>query len=69
MAKNNNRLKVLRAERGLSQLDTAIAAAIPQHRYWLIENGYREVNPDERAALARALDASESDLFPQGVAS
>lgn len=69
MAKNTNRLRVLRAETGVSQLDTALAANIPQHRYWLIENGYRAPTPKERKAIARALKAQESDAFPEALAS
>lgn len=64
MAKNINRLKVLRAERDLSQLDTALKAGIPQHRYWLIENGYREVTSEERAKLAGVFAVDEDAVFP-----
>jgi len=63
VAKNTNRLKVLRASANLSQLDTAIEAGIPQHRYWLIENGYREPTPDERSTLAKIFKVAESEVF------
>lgn len=64
MAKNTNRLKVLRAEKGLSQLDTSIEAKIPTHRYWLIENGYREPTDRERAVLARVFNVDDVFLTP-----
>lgn len=60
-----NRLRVLRAERGVSQLDTATAAKIPTHRYWLIENGYREPNAAERRAIARVLRTRIGEAFPR----
>lgn len=64
MPKNTNRLKVLRAERSLSQLDTALKAGIPSHRYWLIENGYRDVTPAERARLTAVFGVGEDEVFP-----
>lgn len=64
-----NRLRILRAERRQSQLDTAIASRIPASRYWRIENGYAEPTPEERERLARVLKVQESDAFPQAVAS
>lgn len=64
-----NRLRVLRAEKGLSQLDTAIATEIKQYRYWRIENGYEIPSDDERAALAKVLGVDIDALEPKAVAS
>lgn len=59
-----NRLKVLRAECGKSQLDTARAAEIKEYRYWRIENGYEVPTDAERSALARVFGVGASDVFP-----
>lgn len=62
--RETNRLRVLRAEKRLSQMDTADRARIGVNRYWRIENGYAEAEADERAALARVFGVTESDVFP-----
>lgn len=67
MAKQANRLKVLRADKGLSQLDTAIKIGIGRDRYWYIENGYKEATQEERTALAELFGVAETDVFPQPV--
>jgi transcriptional regulator with XRE-family HTH domain len=68
--KVNTRLRVLRAERGLSQMDTAAKAGIALNRYWRIENGYVEPTDDERDALAsKAFDVPVAEAFPESVAS
>lgn len=59
-----NRLRVIRAERDLTQMDTALKAHIPVGRYWRIENGYQDPTEDEIAALARVLRASTVEMFP-----
>lgn len=70
MAKGDkNRLRVLRAEKRLNQLDTAARAGMGITRYWKIENGYITPDADERAAIAKALRCEESEAFPQAVAS
>lgn len=60
----HNRLRVFRAERGFSQLDTARLIGISRDRLWRIENGYLDATEDERAGLARIFGVSETDLFP-----
>ena len=60
-----NRLRVQRAERRITQIDTALKAAIPQSRYWRIENGYDEATEAERKRLARVLKTDVDTLFPQ----
>jgi transcriptional regulator with XRE-family HTH domain len=61
----NKRLRVLRAERDLSQMDTAARAKIGLYRYWQIENGYVEARPDERERLARVFKVTPPDVFPE----
>lgn len=61
--RNKNRLRVLRAEKGWSQLDTAIKAGIKEYRYWRIENGYEIPTSTERATLARMFKVNDSDVF------
>lgn len=70
MAKQDrNKLRVLRAEKRLTQLDAAARAKIGATRFWKIENGYIEPTPEERTAIARALRVAVSDAFPESVAS
>lgn len=64
-----NRLRVLRAGKGLSQLDTAIKANIKHYRYWRIENGYEVPSKTERTRLARVLGVAKNDLESEAVAS
>jgi transcriptional regulator with XRE-family HTH domain len=63
--KPSNRLRVLRADKRKSQLETALGAKIPEGRYWRIENGYIEPSSDERAAIAKSLGVSEAEAFPE----
>ena len=67
--KYRNRLRVLRAEKGLSQLDTALKANIKHYRYWRIENGYEVPSDLERARLAKVLGVAIVALEPEAVAS
>jgi transcriptional regulator with XRE-family HTH domain len=60
-----NRLKVLRAERRWSQLDTVRKAGFKEYRYWRIENGYEIPTAEERQALAQAFEVSEAEIFPE----
>ncbi len=62
MKRSTNRLRVLRAERVISQADLALRAGMKQTHYWRIENGYIEPSDAERARLAKALRINESDL-------
>ena len=67
--KYRNRLRVLRAEKGLSQLDTSIKANIKHYRYWRIENGYEVPTDAERARLAKALGVATDNLEAEAIAS
>lgn len=59
-----NRLKVLRAERDITQWSIALAAGIERSRYWTIEKGYVTPRETERAALAAALGVTEAEIWP-----
>lgn len=60
--KQPNRLKVLRAERDITQMDLALKIDMSRDRYWRIENGYEEPTDAERVQLAKALKVAEADL-------
>jgi len=64
MAVTPNKLRVLRAERRISQLRVAIGAGLGTTRFWAIENGYAQPTAAERAAIARTLNVSESEAWP-----
>jgi transcriptional regulator with XRE-family HTH domain len=69
MAKRDkNRLRVVRADRRITQLDTALKSGVSLSRLWRIENGYSDPTPTEQAALAKALKADVAEIFPQAVA-
>lgn len=60
-----NRLRVLRAERRLSQRDTAVKARMQSFdRYWRIEAGYAVPTEDEQAALAKVFRVPVDEVFP-----
>lgn len=60
-----NRLRVLRAERELTQRDIGQRAGIELTRYWSIEKGYSDPREHERAALSAALGVDESVIWPE----
>jgi len=61
-----NRLRVIRAERGITQVDLALKAGLSPARYWKIENAVPpEANADERSALARALRTGQQHIWPE----
>ncbi len=69
MAKRDkNRLRVVRADRRITQMDTALKSGVSLSRLWRIENGYREATPQEQAAIARVLKADVAEVFPVAVA-
>lgn len=63
-----NRLRVLRAEHRVSQMDAAAALDMSRDRYWKIENGFLEPSDDEAKALARLFKVEINDIFPSRVA-
>jgi transcriptional regulator with XRE-family HTH domain len=70
MATKRNRLKVLRAERDLSQMDLAVKVGMGRDRYMRIERGFTEPTATERRAFAKVLRVRDEDLgFPAPTAS
>lgn len=57
-----NRLKVLRAENRVTQMDLAAKLGMGRDRYWRIENGYEKPTAEEVARLAKALRVDTTDL-------
>lgn len=63
------RLRVLRAERGLTQLAVARRLGMSQAKYWQIENGYTTPTAKETERLAKLLKVSEDELHLEARAS
>lgn len=57
------RLRVLRAERDISQRDLSIKAGLQYWLYMDIEKGYREATAEERSRIARALKVQPDDVW------
>ena len=62
MRKSVNRLRVLRAERDVTQMEIAKRTGIQAMRYWKIEKGYLEPTADECKSLAKVLKCKVDDL-------
>lgn len=62
--RNPNRLRVLRAERRMTQLTLARRSHINATRISFIENSLIEPTERERTRLARALRVMVADAFP-----
>lgn len=58
-------LKIVRATRGLSQIALALRAGVDRQKVWSIERGLSKPSPEQREALARALDVDPSMLWPE----
>jgi transcriptional regulator with XRE-family HTH domain len=58
------RLRVIRAERNLTQMKVAFRAKIHINHYWRIENGWTHPSPDEQERIAKVFDLPVSDVFP-----
>lgn len=62
---DTNRLRVLRAERRITQMVLARKLGISQTRYWQIENSHRTPDEREQARIAKILKVSVAELgFP-----
>ena len=64
LLKKTNRLREIRANKGLSGYDLQILSSIPACSIYLIERGLKRARPYERALLAEALGLPEGKLFP-----
>lgn len=60
-----NRLRVLRAERRVSQHEVARALKCSQSRVSLLENGFAPPTDSDIKRLCRLLGVERSDIFPQ----
>ena len=58
-----NKLRVLRAERRVSQLRVAMGAGLGTTRYWAIENALAEPTEAERLAIARVLGVDDGAIW------
>jgi DNA-binding XRE family transcriptional regulator len=63
-----NRLRLLRVEFDVKQIDVAIAIGVPQTRIHLIETGKAEPTRGERERLIKFFGLGESDIFSPVVA-
>lgn len=61
---HSNRLRVLRAEFDLSQMEVAAYLGCGHNRYWRIENGFQEPTPLEERLLAKLFKTSVGTIFP-----
>ncbi len=59
---NTELLKKLRFEKGISQMELAVAAGISQSHYCMIENGRDTPSIKRLAAIAKALGCTVKDL-------
>jgi transcriptional regulator with XRE-family HTH domain len=60
-------LRVRRAALDMNQFEAAAAAGMGRDRFLRIELGYAEPSKDEQKAIAKALKAKASELFPEQV--
>jgi len=60
-----NRLRVLRADREMTQLTLARKSGVHVTRLSFIENDLVDATDEERKQLARALKAEIADVFPE----
>ena len=59
-----NRLRVIRAERRVTQFQLRLQTGINATKISFIENGLVQPREDEKKRLARALGANPEDIFP-----
>ncbi len=60
-----NRLKVIRAEKKMTQFRLALISNITQSRLSYLENSLLEPTEEEKTRLARALAVTVEDIFPE----
>ena len=59
----NNRLKVIRAERRITQFQLSLLSNITQSRLSYFENGLIEPREDEKKRLAKALGVRVEEIW------
>ena len=60
-----NRLRVVRAEKRISQFRLRLETGINAAKISFIENDLVEATADEKRALAKALKVSVEEIFPE----
>jgi transcriptional regulator with XRE-family HTH domain len=60
-----NKIRVRRAEQDLTQLQVSQRIGVSASYLSLIENGHVEPSAELRADLARVLQTTETELFPE----
>lgn len=63
-----NRLRVVRAEKRISQFRLRLETGINATKISFIENDLAEATPDEKKTLAKALGVSVAEIFGDGEA-
>lgn len=58
------RLKAIRQEKGLTQIEVADKAQLNSNYYSKIERGEINASPDAYAKIAKALKVTAADIFP-----
>ena len=62
-----NRLKVVRAEKKMTQFKLSVLTGIIQSRLSYIENGLIEPSEDERKSNAEALGVKAEEIWDRGI--
>ena len=65
MKTSPNRLRVLRAEKRVSQHQVARALRCSQSRVSLLENGFAQPTETDLKRLCKLLGVEQADIFPQ----
>jgi transcriptional regulator with XRE-family HTH domain len=60
-----NRLRVVRAEKRISQFRLRLETGVNQTKISFIENDLVEATADEKKALAKALKVGVEEIFPE----
>jgi transcriptional regulator with XRE-family HTH domain len=61
-----NKLRVIRRTKEVTQFDLRLKTGIHPSRVSLIEHGYIEPREDEKRRLAKALGVMPEEIFPEG---
>jgi len=61
------KLRIVRAEQGITQHKLSHLSGIPERRICFWENGFNSLKPHEKAKIAEILGRAFEDIFPEGV--
>ena len=62
-----NRLKVVRAEKKLTQFKLSVLTGIIQSKLSYIENGLAELSEDDKTKIAEALGVKVEEIWDRGI--